>query len=161
MALPKGDKLEMIVQKACELGANRIVPFVSEFCVAQKSKKDDSKLKRLQKISNEACKQSGRSKPLIVEETLTFKQVLQDIKTQDLTLLFYEKGNKPLSTIDFTECKNIAAIVGSEGGFSQKEADLLSENNAEIICLGNRILRCETAAVTALSIIMYTLGEME
>ncbi len=161
MALPKSDKLEFITQKMCELGAIKIVPFVSEFCVAQKSKKDDSKIERLQKISNEACKQSGRSVPMIVEKTATFKEILSLLSDFDKVLLFYEHGSQKLSDIDFSDCKNVAIIIGSEGGFSENEANLMVENNAINIVLGSRILRCETAAITAASLTMFCMGQLE
>lgn len=161
MALPKGDKLEFITQKMCELGAARLVPFVSEYCVAQKSKKDDNKVARLQKISDEACKQCGRSLPMQVSPTLTFKQILPQLKEYDKTVLLYEHGAQSLKSIDFSGCKNVALIIGSEGGFSQAEADLMADNGRCNILLGSRILRCETAAVTGASLVMYALGEMD
>jgi len=161
MALPKADKLEFITQKMCELGAVRLVPFVSEYCVAQKSKKDDNKTTRLQKISDEACKQSGRSAPMVVEKTVTFKEILPQLESYDKAILFYEHGREKLRDTDFSECKNVAVIIGSEGGFSQKEADLMIEKGAVNIVLGARILRCETAAVTGVSLIMYNLGQLE
>ncbi len=161
MALPKSDKLEFIVQKSCELGATKLVPFISEFCVAQKSKKEDSKKQRLQKISAEAAKQCGRSIPMEVCDTLTFKQLIQDIKNNDVNLFFYEHADTPLSKVDFAQKQNISVIIGSEGGFSDKECEILSENGVNIISLGKRILRCETAAVTAVALTMYTMGEME
>ena len=161
MALPKSDKLEFIVQKACELGAKKLVPFVSEFCVAQKSKKEDSKKQRLEKISAEAAKQCGRSCPMEIGDTLTFKQLLQDMQKNDVNLFFYEHADMPLSMVDFADKDNISGISGSEGGFSEKECALLGENGAVTISLGKRILRCETAAVSAVTLTMYTLGEME
>ena len=161
MALPKSDKLEFITQKMCELGAVKMVPFVSEFCVAQKSKKDDSKIERLQKISDEACKQSGRSVPMTVEKTATFKEILSRLSDFDKVLLFYEHGSQKLSDIDFSDCENVAIIIGSEGGFSEKEANLMVENSAINIVLGSRILRCETAAVTAASLTMFCMGQLE
>ncbi len=161
MALPKADKLEFITQKMCELGAVRLAPFVSEYCVAQKSKKDDNKITRLQKISDEACKQSGRSAPMIVEKTATFKEILPQLESYDKVILFYEHGREKLRDTDFSECKNVAVIIGSEGGFSQKEADLMVEKGAVNIVLGSRILRCETAAVTGVSLVMYSLGQLE
>ena len=161
MALPKSDKLEFIVQKACELGAKKLVPFVSEFCVAQKSKKEDSKKQRLEKISAEAAKQCGRSCPMEIGDTLTFKQLLQDMQKNDVNLFFYEHADMPLSKVDFADKDNISVIIGSEGGFSEKECALLGENGAVTISLGKRILRCETAAVSAVTLTMYTLGEME
>ncbi len=161
MALPKSDKLEFITQKMCELGAVKLVPFVSEYCVAQKSKKDDNKVSRLQKISDEACKQSGRSAPMVVEKTATFKEILAQLPDYDKVLLFYEQGSEKLSEIDFSSCENVAIIIGSEGGFSQREADLMMEKGATNIVLGARILRCETAAVTAASLVMFSMGELE
>ena len=161
MALPKADKLEFITQKMCELGAVRLVPFVSEYCVAQKSKKDDSKITRLQKISDEACKQSGRSAPMVVEKTATFREILPQLAKYDKAILFYEHGTEKLSQTDFSDCRNVAVIIGSEGGFSQKEADLMTEKGAVSVVLGSRILRCETAAVTAASLVMYSLGQLE
>ena len=161
MALPKSDKLEFIVQKACELGAKRLVPFVSEFCVAQKSKKEDSKKQRLEKISAEAAKQCGRSCPMEIGDTLTFKQLLQDMQKNSVNLFFYEHADMPLSKVDFSDKNNVSVIIGSEGGFSEKECAQLAENGAVTISLGKRILRCETAAVSAVTLTMYTLGEME
>lgn len=161
MALPKADKLEFITQKMCELGAVRLVPFVSEYCVAQKSKKDENKTARLQKISDEACKQSGRSAPMTVEKTATFKEILSMLKDFDRVILFYEHGEEKLRDIDFSRRENVAVIIGSEGGFSQKEADLMVEKGAVNIVLGARILRCETAAVTGASLVMYSMGQLE
>ncbi len=161
MALPKADKLEFITQKMCELGAVSLVPFVSEYCVAQKSKKDDNKITRLQKISDEACKQSGRSRPMVVEKTATFKEILPMLADFDKVILFYEHGRKALGKVDFEKAENVAIIIGSEGGFSQKEADLMAEKGAENVLLGNRILRCETAAVTGAALVMYCMGQLE
>lgn len=161
MALPKSDKLEFITQKMCELGAVRLVPFVSEYCVAQKSKKDDNKISRLQKISDEACKQSGRSAPMVVEKTATFKEILGQLKEYDKVILFYEQGNEKLKDIDFSACENVAIIIGSEGGFSEREANLMVEQGAVNIVLGARILRCETAAVTGASLVMFAMGQLE
>ena len=161
MALPKSDKLEFIVQKACELGAKKLVPFVSEFCVAQKSKKEDSKKARLAKISAEAAKQCGRSTPMEIGDTLTFKQLLGEICANDINLFFYEHADMPLAKVDFADRQNVGVIIGSEGGFSEKECALLGEKGAVTISLGKRILRCETAAVSAITLAMYTMGEME
>lgn len=161
MALPKGDKLEFITQKMCELGASGLTPFVSEYCVAQKSKKEDTKRTRLQKISDEACKQCGRSTPMTVNETLTFKQMLTSLEGFDKIVLLYEHGAQSFKNIDFTDCKNVALIIGSEGGFSQKEADMMVEKGRTNVILGARILRCETAAVTGATLVMYALGELD
>ena len=161
MALPKSDKLEFIVQKACELGARKLVPFVSEFCVAQKSKKEDNKKSRLAKISAEAAKQCGRSTPMEIGDTLTFKQLMAELGANDVNLFFYEHADMPLKEANLADKQTVGVIIGSEGGFSEKECALLSENGAVTISLGKRILRCETAAVSAVTLTMYTLGEME
>lgn len=161
MALPKSDKLEFIVQKCCELGAKKLVPFISEFCVAQKSKKEDNKKARLAKISAEAAKQCGRSTPMEIGDTLTFKQLVQDMQNNDINLFFYEHADCPLKSISFADKTNVSVIIGSEGGFSEKECEILSQNGAKTISLGKRILRCETAAVSAVTLTMYTMGEME
>ena len=161
MALPKSDKLEFIVQKSCELGAKKLVPFISEYCVAQKSKKEDNKKARLAKISAEAAKQCGRSTPMEIGDTLTFKQLLQDMQPNDVNLFFYEHADCPLKDIDFADKTNVSVIIGSEGGFSEKECQQLAENGAKTISLGRRILRCETAVVSAVTLTMYTMGEME
>ncbi len=161
MALPKSDKLEFIVQKACELGAKKIVPFVSEFCVAQKSKKEDNKKQRLARISTEAAKQCGRSAPMEIGDTISFKQLLCEVKSNDINLFFYEHSDMPLNQIDFNSAENVGVIIGSEGGFSKKEVDLFAECGAVCVSLGRRILRCETAAVSAVTLAMYNMGEME
>ncbi len=161
MALPKSDKLEMITQKLCELGVFDLTPFVSEFCVAQKSKKEDNKLSRLQKISDEAAKQSARSVPMRVKNTLTYKEFLSNIKTFEKVLLFYEKKDKIEGWQNLKSFNNVAIVIGSEGGFSKREVDDMIEMGAEVVNLGNRILRCETAAITATSLVQYELGELE
>lgn len=161
MALPKSDKLEFIVQKCCELGARKLVPFISEYCVAQKSKKEDNKKARLAKISAEAAKQCGRSTPMEIGDTLTFKQLVQDMAANDVNLFFYEHADCPLKEVEFSDKENISVIIGSEGGFSEKECEILRQNGAKTISLGKRILRCETAAVSAVTLTMYTMGEME
>lgn len=161
MALPKSDKLEFVVQKSCELGATKLVPFVSENCVAQKSKKEGNKLERMQKISNEACKQSGRSVPMEVCSALTFKELLKDLENQEENLFFYEHATTPLKGLDLTNRKSVSVIIGSEGGFTAKECDQLLAQGVTTLSLGKRILRCETAAVTGISLAMFLMGEME
>lgn len=160
MALPKGDKLELIAQKACELGATTLVPFVSAYCIAQKSKKDETKRQRLQKIADEACKQCGRSIPMEVAPTLTFAELNAHLTGQDTNILFYEHATKPLAAQSFGT-GSVGLIIGSEGGFNEKECAQLSGWGVSVVSLGQRILRCETAAITAVSLAMYLMGELE
>ena len=161
MALPKGDKMEMIVQKCCELGAVRIVPFVSRYCVAQKSKKDENKTARYNRISEEACKQCGRSIPMEVTRTRSFREMLALLKEYDKRILFYEHGKKRLTDTDLSHSENVAIIIGSEGGFSEEEALQMEQAGCENVVLGQRILRCETAAIAATAMTMLLMGEME
>lgn len=161
MALPKSDKLEFVVQKMCELGAANLVAFESDFCIAKLWKKGDNKRQRLQKIADEACKQSGRSIPLQVDEPITFKQLLTKLSSHQLNLFFYENTAGRLRDISFENIENMSIIIGSEGGFSEKEAAQILEHGAVHIGLGKRILRCETAAVTAASAVMLLAGELE
>ncbi len=161
MALPKADKLEMIVQKCCELGAARVIPFESRYCVAQKSKRDDAKRSRLQKIADEACKQCGRSRPMEVGATLTFGGMLKELEKHEARILFYERGTEPLTEAGLSGKSDVAIVIGSEGGFSEEEAAKMTDAGAVSVVLGARILRCETAAIAAAAMTMLLMGEME
>lgn len=156
---PKQDKLEWIIQKAVELGAVRIVPFFSKFCVVQ-PKKEEDKNQRYQRIALEAAKQSGRGIIPIVEMPRSYAEMLRELGEYDAALFCYECGGKPLR-----ECvqgaKNIAIITGSEGGFSPEEAEKAQQAGAISIGLGKRILRCETAPLAALTATLAFLGELE
>ena len=160
-AVPKADKLEFIVQKAVELGVSRIVPFVSRRCVSKPSEADFSKkLTRLQKISREASKQSGRGIIPQIMPVMTLKQAASEMKKLDLCMILYEEGGRKFSEVDFLGKQNIGVVIGSEGGFDKEEVDLAQESGALPVWLGKRILRCETAPVTALSIIMFLTKNM-
>lgn len=158
-ALPKSDKMETIIQKSVECGVFEIVPFNSERCIAKLDKKDsDKKIARWQKIAEGASKQSGRGLIPQVKEVLSFAQMIEDAKKKDLVLFCYEAENgetikNALSQVKPTD--TIALIVGSEGGFSIKEAEQIKQNGIKSVGLGKRILRCETAPAFALACIMY------
>lgn len=149
--LVKGEKIDLIVQKLTELGITNLVPFESEFSVA---KTNDNKINRLNKISQEACKQCGRSVPLNIENTLKFKDMVNRFKNFDIVLFANEK-NKIRNYDRIMKSQNIAIIVGGEGGFSDEE--IAQINNAGVINfgLGERILRAETACIALASIIGY------
>lgn len=154
----KGDKNEFVVQKAVELGVNRVVFFDSTFVVA-KWKDIDKKLDRMNKISIEASKQCGRAVAVPVDY-LSFKDLKQDIAKKENVLLCYEKENKATlaSTIN-VDAKDISIIVGAEGGFSETEVDDLVSCGAKSVSLGKRILRAETAPIVAIALSTYILGE--
>ncbi len=160
-ALPKADKLELIIQKAVELGALRIVPVMTRRCVARPEKAQfEKKLTRLNKISAEAAKQSGRGIIPEVSGIISFEECLREAGGLDLSLICYEKGGKRLNEISLPENGSIGVIVGSEGGFEAEEAEMALESGAVPVWLGDRILRCETAPLAAISIIMNLTGNM-
>ena len=161
MAYPKSDKLELIIQKAVELGAARIVPFESSRCIKRpKAEKIEKQTARLARIAEEAAKQCGRARLPIVEEPISFKKMLDEAKSAELSLFCYEgKGTKSLRNVLSTDSvpSAISVIVGSEGGFSPDEAEAAREAGLTPVNLGPRILRCETAPMYALSAISYQL----
>lgn len=160
-AVPKLDKLEYIIQKSVELGVSHIVPVLTKRCVSRPSEKDFAKkLPRLNKIAEEASKQSGRGILTDVSEIVPYGKALEQIKSFDKTLILYEGGGKRFSEVDFGGIKSAALIIGSEGGFEKSEAEEAVKAGAEQIWLGNRILRCETAPISALSILMFLTNNM-
>lgn len=156
-AIPKLDKLEAIIQKSVELGVTRVVPVLSRRCVSRPSEKDFAKkLIRLNKIAEGAAKQSGRGIIPEVLPMITFKAAVEQIKNLDCSAILYEEeGGKHFSQIDFSGKKTVGLFIGSEGGYDKEEADAAVNAGAEQIWLGKRILRCETAPITALSILMF------
>lgn len=149
--LVKGDKIDLIVQKLTELGIYNLYTFESEFTVA---KANNNKLDRLNRVSEEACKQCGRSIPLEINDTIKFKDMINKLKGYDLVLFANEK-NRVRDFTEFTDKKNIAIVVGSEGGFSDGEIDAIYNAGAINFGLGERILRAETACIALASIIGY------
>ena len=156
-AVPKLDKLEHIIQKSVELGVTRIVPVLTRRCVSRPKEKDfEKKLERLNKISLSAAKQSGRGIIPTVEGMLTFdKAVAHMTEHHDCSLMLYEEGGIRFSEVDTQNHKSYALMVGSEGGFDPEEAEAAKSAGVIPIWLGNRILRCETAPLTAMSILMF------
>ena len=160
MAYPKGDKLEVVTQKAVELGASEIIPFESSRCIKKpKPEKAERDLARLSRIAEEAAKQCGRSRLVKILPSLSYTEMLCAIKNSDLALFCYEGDGarslrEILSSLD-NNIKSIAVIVGSEGGFSLSEAEAAREAGAVITNLGPRILRCETAPSYILSALSY------
>ena len=160
MAYPKGDKLEVVVQKSVELGASRVVPFESSRCIKRPSAdKSDKITERLSRIAEEAAKQCGRSLLPQISKMLKLSEVISKIGEYDLTLFCYEgEGATSLKSVLNSYGRNagkIAVIIGSEGGFSKDEAEAIVTAGAKCVNLGPRILRCETAPDYCLSAISY------
>ena len=156
-AVPKLDKLEYIIQKSVELGVNRIVPVLSRRCISRPTEKDFlKKLERLNKISEGAAKQSGRGIIPQITPIITYKKALEEMKKLDSCIILYEEqGGKRFDEVNLNGRKSIGLVIGSEGGFDKEEVQAAVEAGAEPVWLGKRILRCETAPITAMSILMF------
>lgn len=158
-ALPKGDKLDTVIQKAVECGAARIVPFESERCIVHVKKEAEAhKTERRQRIATEAAKQCGRGILPEVLPSVTFPEMLDAAKEAELTLFCYEgDGTVPigrlLAGVTPEKVRRIAVVIGSEGGFSLDEAEKAKNAGFLLTGLGKRILRTETAATFALAAI--------
>jgi 16S rRNA (uracil1498-N3)-methyltransferase len=161
-SLPKGEKMELIIQKCVELGISKIVPVITSRTISRpddKSKK--KKILRWQKIAEEAAKQSGRGIIPEIADITDFKIATAKFLKSQNPIVFYELGGKSVKEILKGEENEISIMIGSEGGFSQEEIDSLIEGGANVATLGKRILRCETAPITATSVIMFQMGEMD
>lgn len=163
-ALPKGDKLDTVIQKAVECGVYEIIPFESERCIVKvKNDSEARKTERRRRIAEEAAKQCGRSIVPNVRETVTFEEMLRLAAQAELGLFCYEgDGTVPLGRIldqSFVrgasgEYPDIAVVIGSEGGFSIDEAKKAIDGGMCAVGLGKRILRTETAPLFVLSCIV-------
>ena len=155
--LPKSDKMELIIQKAVELGVSEITPIEMKNCIV-KIKDEDKKISRWQTIAESASKQSKRTiipKINNVEKITNLKNKINDY---DLVLFGYEnEKNISLKTIlnDNKNASKIAIVIGPEGGFDKEEAKELEESGAKGVSLGKTILRTETATIAMISMIMY------
>ena len=167
--LPKGDKMEYIIQKSVELGVYDITPVEMKRCVVKLNEKDKiKKIERWQKISEGAAKQCGRNIIPTINNVVNVKNICNQIPNYDIVLVAYEKENKNTLKNELKNLKNmvketkqekikIAVVIGPEGGLEEQDVKMLKENNAKVITLGKRILRTETVALNTLSIIMYEL----
>ena len=157
--LPKSDKMELIIQKAVELGAVRIVPVETARCVVKLDrKKAEAKQKRWQSISESAAKQSGRSIIPEVAMPLSYGAALQEAASADVRLIPYENAEGMERTrrilSEVRPGQSIAVFIGPEGGFEEKEISLAEEQGFSAVTLGKRILRTETAGFVMLSLLM-------
>ncbi|MEE1249254.1 MAG: 16S rRNA (uracil(1498)-N(3))-methyltransferase [Lachnospiraceae bacterium] len=165
-ALPKGDRMETVIQKAVELGVHEIIPVAMKYCVVKlDAKKAENKRKRWQAIAESAAKQSKRSLIPVVHEVMSFKEALSYAKECKVNLVPYENERGMEATGKaFSELQKddtISVMIGPEGGFSEEEIELVKEENMKIISLGKRILRTDTAAIATLSMLMLHLEMLE
>ena len=161
MGLPKGDKMELIIQKAVELGVTAIVPVATARSIVRLDSKDGAKKQqRWQKIAAEAAGQSGRGVIPAVEAPISWKQALARFETEN-TLLCYEGGGQPIGRLVSPADTALSLVVGPEGGFDPAEVEAVTAAGGRIATLGKRILRCETAPLAALAVLMERSGNME
>lgn len=160
--LPKGDKMEWIVQKAVELGAYSVVPFAARRSVVKlDEKKAAKKQARWQAIAKGAAEQSGRGIVPEIQSVQTFGEALKTAEELDVILIPYEleEGMKETTRVieNIEPGQSVGIFIGPEGGFEEEEVELAKAAGAYPVTLGKRILRTETAGLTALSILMYYL----
>lgn len=163
--LPKGDKLEWIIQKGTELGANEFVPFLATRSIVKwDEKKAGKKVERWRKIAKEAAEQSYRSKIPTVIEPMTLKSLLEKAKNYDILLVAYEEEAKQGETAmlakklhELKAGQSLLIVFGPEGGLSPEEVMKLKESGFSVCGLGPRILRTETAPLYLLSAVSYHL----
>lgn len=162
---PKSSKMDMIIQKATELGVKKIVPVITDRTIVKikDKKKENKKIERFKKIAIEASKQCKRGTIPEITSVMSVDMIVDEIKkNESFTIVPYEDENK-LGLKNFigeVKNKDINIIIGPEGGFTESEISKFKDINSKIISLGPRILRTETAGFTAIAIIMYELGDI-
>lgn len=160
--LPKADKMELIIQKAVELGVSEIVPVEMTRCVVKlDDKKKKSKITRWQAISESSAKQSGRMFIPEIHDVLSFKNALEYAKDFDVVFVPYECADSMLVFKEnLNEIKSgmtVGIFIGPEGGFEKDEIEKATAAGGKIVSLGKRILRTETASIAALAICMFNI----
>lgn len=164
--IPKGDKMDYIVQKCTEAGVHAIVPVSMPRCVSKWDGKDvDKKVQRAQRIAQEAAKQSFRAHCPQIERPITLKQLLQRLGEHQMALVPWEdqegNGLKALYEKNGAFPEDIAIVIGPEGGMAKEDVDAMTDAGARCVTLGPRIFRTETAGLAAVIGIMALSGNME
>ena len=163
--LPKGDKMDLVIQKGTELGAHAFVPFTSSRTVVQlDQKKEQKRLERWSKIAKEAAEQSHRKRLPSISPVYSWRELLNLGQNFDLSLIAYENEHTTSLFEKITglpKDKNILLAVGPEGGFSEKEVEEAASHGFQSVMLGKRILRTETAALYGLSCLSFYFEQMK
>jgi 16S rRNA (uracil1498-N3)-methyltransferase len=154
--LLKGEKMDLVIQKATELGVKEIVPVVTARCQVRETRK----MSRWMKIAEEASRQAGRNSVPLIRETIEFEKLAAEAQTEGI--IFWEQGGEGFGDAleKFKGRGRISLFTGPEGGFSEEEIKAASERGFIRATLGRRILRAETAAITAVAITQFALGDM-
>lgn len=159
--LPKGDRMETVIEKAVELGVYEIIPVAMKYCVVKlDAKKEAAKLKRWQALAQTAAKQSKRSIIPKIHPVMTYKEAVQYALECDVRLVPYENERGMQATREALDSihagDSISIMIGPEGGFSEEEIAMVRDE-MHVISLGRRILRTDTAGITAMSMLMLKL----
>jgi 16S rRNA (uracil1498-N3)-methyltransferase len=159
--LLKGEKMDMVIQKTTELGVKEIIPVVT----ARSQLRETRRVARWRKIAEEASRQSGRSVIPIIHEFMNFSDVFNLLQPSNRIkgILFYEQGGMKLSeavSLFVPRLLSIFIFIGPEGGFTKEEVTLAKEKGLIVTYLGRRILRAETAAISAVTLLQFLLGDM-
>lgn len=167
VALLKGEKFDLVVQKATELGATRIMPLETKHADVRVRDEADSarRVKRWQRIALEAAKQSGRTRLTQIDAPVPFATLIENtaFDQAEARLMFAERGGRSLAeTINrwTTRPQSVTALVGSEGGWSDEEIALARDAVWNIVTLGGRTLRAETAAITIAALLQHLFGDL-
>ncbi|MCM1285411.1 MAG: 16S rRNA (uracil(1498)-N(3))-methyltransferase [Acetobacter sp.] len=159
--VPKGDKLEDVIQKCTELGIHDITPVITHRSVSRPDKKAAEKKQiRYQKIALEAAQQSGRGIVPEIRQMTSLKNAVENDNAQ-LKILFYEGGGESLRNLITKDIQSVSIYIGSEGGFEKSEVELIKANGGKVASLGARILRTQTAPTAALTSIMLLTDNLE
>lgn len=157
VALTKGDRFEFVIQKCVELGVAKLVPLITDRCDVKLYDKTESKMDRWKKIVIESSKQCGRGVLMQISEPKSFGTLFQSSE-KDGMILFSERDGEAMS--DFKSTKELSALIGPEGGWSDDELAAAKEAGVRIITLGGRILRAETAAISIATILQHRHGDI-
>jgi len=164
VGLTKAEKMDFVVEKATELGARTVIPFVSKYTVPKLDREKIAKRsQRWQKIALSAAKQCGRTRVPAIRELCNFREMITQPSSGVLKLLFWEReAQQTLHQVHALESEVGAAlaVVGPEGGLSVEEANLGKEHGFKVVGLGQRVLRAETAAVTVMSLVQFLWGDL-
>ncbi len=161
--LLKGKKMEFLLQKCTELGVSEFVPFISSRCQLKKTEQQklSGKYERWQKIIDEACKQCNRSRPMRLAEISSLENLVQETVPNRGLFFWEEEKECSIHTVSSSPLEtDLQIVLGPEGGFAADEAQAAEKAGFQIVSLGPRILRAETATIAAVSIVQYTLGNM-
>jgi 16S rRNA (uracil1498-N3)-methyltransferase len=164
VALLKGEKFDLVVQKATELGVTKIVPLITRHADIHLRDEADAgkRVARWQRIALEAAKQSGRAFVPQVSSPVSFDSLLAGTKNAETCLMFSERGGRALgSVIAEPAPQSITALIGSEGGWSDEEIEQARAQSFHIVTLGGRILRAETAAITITALLQHLFGDLK